>query len=93
MIEREDLKDIKNTVAHLNDLAKVFHKFNVEDWSILWYARNKRAGESLENLYFVKDKDFINAVESVYREGRQIAVDLSYDLPLIDQIEVFPKIF
>lgn len=88
---RPDLQDISNTIKHLYVLARYFQRNNVERWSDLWYA-GKRAGESLENIHSTGDQEFIKAVKQVYAKGRDTAVTLSDQLPIINYVDYCPRI-
>lgn len=91
---RPDLADISNVVIHLHQLARYFHENNVERWPELWYGRpstpNRRTLE--ETVYSIKDPEFQETVEGVYREGRNTAVTLSTELEHINYIELCPRV-
>lgn len=85
---RSDLTDISNTVKHLYILSNYFEKRR-RKFERLWYSNDEGF---ISSIYLTKDADFIGIVERLYQIGISSAGALAEQLPLINEIEVYPKI-
>lgn len=85
---RSDLTDISNTVKHLYILSNYFEKRR-KKFERLWYSNDEGF---ISSIYLTKDADFIGIVERLYQIGKNSAGTLVEQLPLINEIEVYPKI-
>lgn len=85
---RSDLTDISNTVKHFYILSNYFEKRR-RKFERLWHSNDEGF---ISSIYLTKDADFIGIVERLYQIGISSAGALAEQLPLINEIEVYPKI-
>jgi len=85
---RSDLMDISNTIEHLYILGNYFDEKR-RKFGQLWHSND---GDFISDIYLTRDANFINTAETLYQKGKDSALALAMELPLINEIEVYPKI-
>jgi len=80
-----DTEPLLSTFKRFLEFAKLFRKFNEDDWSRLRYK------EDFDRIFDMKSED-IQCAESIYAKGRNCAGSMSFLLSSFDDIESFPTI-